>query len=162
MGDLHKIKWSGETIFGISQLLHMLCIKWDAKYHVTTWCEMQTVVWMTYSNSTHFSDKNSYKILLILSYGLKDINFARLTHLQEFFWKTEMRRDFLTEDKPSPGRWPVGPERLMGRCSLQGLLSGGTEADGWSPPVRSEKGNQIKKCWLAPELRFVLMTSGRK
>jgi hypothetical protein len=26
MGDLHKIKWSGETIYGIFQLLHMLLL----------------------------------------------------------------------------------------------------------------------------------------
>jgi hypothetical protein len=28
-------------------------------------------------NSMHFSDKLSYKILFITSYGLKDINFVR-------------------------------------------------------------------------------------
>jgi hypothetical protein len=32
----------------------------------------------------HFSDKLSYKILFILSYGLKDMNFARRKYLQEF------------------------------------------------------------------------------
>jgi hypothetical protein len=26
MSELHNIKWSGETIFGVSQLLHMLLI----------------------------------------------------------------------------------------------------------------------------------------
>jgi hypothetical protein len=39
--------------------------------------EMQTVVWMTYSDSTHFSDKLSYKILCISSYGLKDMIYTR-------------------------------------------------------------------------------------
>jgi hypothetical protein len=89
MGDLHKIKWSGETIFGLSQTLHMLCIKWDAKYHVTTWCEMQTVVWMTYTDSTHFSEQFSYKIGFIFSYHSKDMNLTRFKCLQQFFRKTE-------------------------------------------------------------------------
>jgi hypothetical protein len=49
---------------------------------------MQTVVWMTYSDSTHFSDQLSYKIHFILSYGLKDMNYAKFKNLQEF-QKTE-------------------------------------------------------------------------
>jgi hypothetical protein len=44
---------------------------------------MQTSIWMTYSNSTHFSEQFSYKKLFILSYGLKDTNFARFKHLQQ-------------------------------------------------------------------------------
>jgi hypothetical protein len=44
---------------------------------------MQTVAWMAYLDSTHFSDKLLYKILFILSYGLKDTNFARFKHLQQ-------------------------------------------------------------------------------
>jgi hypothetical protein len=68
IGELHKFKWRWETIFGNSQLLHVLFIMWDANYHVTIWCEMQTVAWMAYSDSTHFSNKNSFKILFILSY----------------------------------------------------------------------------------------------
>jgi hypothetical protein len=87
MNELHKIKWSGETIIGDSQILHRLFIKWDTNYHVTTWCEMQTCIWMAYSDSMHFSDKSSYKILLISSYGLKDINYARFKYLQEFLEK---------------------------------------------------------------------------
>jgi hypothetical protein len=43
---------------------------------------MQTVVWMAYSDSTHFSDEKSYKILCILSCGLKDMNFASFAYLQ--------------------------------------------------------------------------------
>jgi hypothetical protein len=53
---------------------------------------MQTVVWMAYLDSTHFSDKFSYKILFILSYHLKDINFASFAYLQEFLEKTENDR----------------------------------------------------------------------
>jgi hypothetical protein len=49
---------------------------------------MLTGKWILYSDSTHFSDKNSYKIHFIPSYGLKDMNFARLKHLQDFFQKT--------------------------------------------------------------------------
>jgi hypothetical protein len=43
---------------------------------------------MAYSNSMHFSNKLSYKILFILSYGLKDTNLTSLEHLQGFFQKT--------------------------------------------------------------------------
>jgi hypothetical protein len=35
----------------------------------------------------HFSNKISYKIHFILSYGLKDMNFAIFKHLQEFLGK---------------------------------------------------------------------------
>jgi hypothetical protein len=45
---------------------------------------MQTVKRMSYSNSMHFSDKLSYKILFISSYGLKDMIYARFKYLQEF------------------------------------------------------------------------------
>jgi hypothetical protein len=45
---------------------------------------MQTGIWMAYLDSTYFSDKFSYKILFISSYGLKDINYARFKYLQEF------------------------------------------------------------------------------
>jgi hypothetical protein len=42
---------------------------------------------MAYSDSSHFSDKFSYKILFIPSYGLKDMILARFAHLQEFSLK---------------------------------------------------------------------------
>jgi hypothetical protein len=45
---------------------------------------MQTVEWMSYSGSSHFSDTNSYKILFILSYGLKDMDLEKFKYLQEF------------------------------------------------------------------------------
>jgi hypothetical protein len=45
---------------------------------------MQASIWMAYLNSIHFSEKLSYKILFISSYGLKDMNFARCKYLQEF------------------------------------------------------------------------------
>jgi hypothetical protein len=48
---------------------------------------MQTSIWMTDSDSTHFSEQFSYKILFILSYGLKDTNYARFKYLQEFLGK---------------------------------------------------------------------------
>jgi hypothetical protein len=77
-GDLHKIKWSRVTIFGNTQILHMLLIRCNANYHVTTWCKMQTGKRMSYLDSTHFSDSKTYKTLFILSYQSKDMNFARL------------------------------------------------------------------------------------
>jgi hypothetical protein len=46
---------------------------------------------MTYSNSTHFSEQLSYKILFISSYGLKDTNFARFKHLQQNSEKNSKR-----------------------------------------------------------------------
>jgi hypothetical protein len=49
---------------------------------------------MTYSDSMQFSDKLSYKILFIQSYGPKDINFASLTHLQEFSEKLNAAASF--------------------------------------------------------------------
>jgi hypothetical protein len=67
MGELIKIKWSGETIFSISQLLHMLFIKWDANYHVTTWCVMQICIWMAYLDSMHFSETD-WTVVLVISY----------------------------------------------------------------------------------------------
>jgi hypothetical protein len=45
---------------------------------------------MAYSDSMHFSDTNSYRILFIPTYGLKDMNFARSAYLLEF-WKTGNR-----------------------------------------------------------------------
>jgi hypothetical protein len=44
---------------------------------------MQTIIWMTNSDSMNFYDKISYKILFILNYSLEVMNLARLKHLQE-------------------------------------------------------------------------------
>jgi hypothetical protein len=63
---------------------------------------------MAYSDSTHFSDKNSYKILFISSYRLKDINFASLTHLQEFFRKTETKLGLFAPKRIRPGSLTSG------------------------------------------------------
>jgi hypothetical protein len=41
----------------------MLLIKWDTNYHATTLCKMQTDIWMTYLDPSHFSDPKTYKIL---------------------------------------------------------------------------------------------------
>jgi hypothetical protein len=45
---------------------------------------MQTGKWMSYSDSSHFSNKLLYKILFIPSYGLKDTDLARITHFLQF------------------------------------------------------------------------------
>jgi hypothetical protein len=55
----------------------MLLIRCNATYHVTTLWEIQTVEWMSYSGSSHFSDKLSYKILFISSCRLKDMGINR-------------------------------------------------------------------------------------
>jgi hypothetical protein len=57
---------------------------------------MQTVEWMSYSGSSHFSDKLSYKILFISGYGLKDMNFARFKHFLLFSEKQKTARTFLS------------------------------------------------------------------
>jgi hypothetical protein len=46
---------------------------------------MQTVAWMAFSDSTHFSDKISYKILFISIYQSKDMNFARFAQKSGIF-----------------------------------------------------------------------------
>jgi hypothetical protein len=68
---------------------------------------MQTGLWMVYSDSMHFSDKLSYKILFIPSYGLGDINLASFKHLQQFSKKTEKTWDFSHRGGYSPvaDRW---------------------------------------------------------
>jgi hypothetical protein len=48
----------------------------------------------TYSDSSHFSEQLSYIKHIIMNYGLKDINFTNLTHLQKFFENREMGRFF--------------------------------------------------------------------
>jgi hypothetical protein len=45
---------------------------------------MQTGLWMAYSDSMHFSNPKTYKILFISTYSLKVMNLARFKHLQEF------------------------------------------------------------------------------
>jgi hypothetical protein len=60
---------------------------------------MQTGIWITYSDSMHFSEQLSYKIYFILSYGLKDIKFARFTRILPFKKKTQyVLETFLTEE----------------------------------------------------------------
>jgi hypothetical protein len=46
---------------------------------------MQTVVWMAYSDYSHFSEQLSYKILYISRYGLKDMNLCKIQKLAEIF-----------------------------------------------------------------------------
>jgi hypothetical protein len=58
---------------------------------------------MAYSDSTHFSDKLSYKIIFISSYQSKDMIFAKLTHLQEFS-ETDKMRAVSHQTDSSPGR----------------------------------------------------------
>jgi hypothetical protein len=51
---------------------------------------------MADSDSTHFSDKNSYKTHFVPSYSLEDMNFGSFKHLQEFQKNREELRIFLT------------------------------------------------------------------
>jgi hypothetical protein len=86
----------------------VLLIRCNANYHVITWCEMQTGIWMTYSDSTHFFDKCSYKILFISSFRSKDMNLARITHFLRFSEK-QKRGNFLYRDGSSLSCWLAGP-----------------------------------------------------
>jgi hypothetical protein len=55
---------------------------------------------MSNSDSTHFSDKLSYKILCISNYQSKDMNYARFTQILPFSRKTEKGCElFLTQTK---------------------------------------------------------------
>jgi hypothetical protein len=56
---------------------------------------------MAFSDSTHFSDKFSYKTLFISNYGLEDTNFARYKHLQEFSENRNFAGTFLTRREPA-------------------------------------------------------------
>jgi hypothetical protein len=55
---------------------------------------MQAGVWMSYSGSLYFSDKLLYKILFILSYQSKDMNFARLEQILQFSAKQRREKLF--------------------------------------------------------------------
>jgi hypothetical protein len=50
---------------------------------------MQTGKWMSYSNSTYFSDKLSYEILSVSSYGLENMILARFKQFLPFSEKQE-------------------------------------------------------------------------
>jgi hypothetical protein len=65
---------------------------------------------MLYSGSSHFSDKISYKILFILSYGLKDMNYARYKHFLPFSVKQRGDERF-SPRQSEPERLTAGPER---------------------------------------------------
>jgi hypothetical protein len=52
---------------------------------------MQIGIWMSYSDSMQFSEQVSYKILSISNHGLKDMNLARITYLQEFCEKRKQK-----------------------------------------------------------------------
>jgi hypothetical protein len=71
---------------------------------------MQTVAWMAYSGSSHFSDSKTYKTLFISSYQSKDMNFVRLEHILQFSAKPEKEGTFLTAEEASHSVWRVGPE----------------------------------------------------
>jgi hypothetical protein len=52
---------------------------------------------MSYSDYSHFSDKLSYKILFILSYGLKDMIFTRFAQNLPLFRQPKTTGTLLTE-----------------------------------------------------------------
>jgi hypothetical protein len=64
---------------------------------------MQTVAWMAYSDSLHFSDKISYKILFISDYGSKDMIYARFCIFARIFLKTETKLGLFSPNGASPG-----------------------------------------------------------
>jgi hypothetical protein len=62
----------------------MLFIKRDANYHDHYMMRNANRYIDAYLNSMHFSEKFSYKILFISSYGSKDMHLPRFAYLQEF------------------------------------------------------------------------------
>jgi hypothetical protein len=97
---------------------------------------MQTDIWMAYSDSMHFSDKLSYKILFILSYGLQDTNLARFKHLQQF-QKIEEAFSHRSGHGPRERRTrPPGPDQTA-TLEIAVLAPGIT--DGKCPHVRRLK-----------------------
>jgi hypothetical protein len=55
---------------------------------------MKTGIQMAYSDSTHFSDTLSYKILFISSYGSKDMNLPRFNQILPFLENGIRTRNF--------------------------------------------------------------------
>jgi hypothetical protein len=91
---------------------------------------------MPYSDSSHFSDKFSYKILLISSYQSKDTNFARLEQILPFFRKQKNGRSFLTEGT-QPGSLTCGADAMTRRVDWAGAAAvAPARTDGRGPPVR--------------------------
>jgi hypothetical protein len=161
--DLQKIKWSGENIISISHILHMILIRCNATYHVTTWWKMQTVEWMSYSGSSHFSDKLSYKILFVLSYQSKDMNLGRLDKFWHFSENINRIRTFLTQSQAGRRGWPTRPgaDWALNGSMVAALVR--TEADGRGPAIRTGKwikkgasfmpnqGIELWTCWYGPK-----------
>jgi hypothetical protein len=56
-GGALSVRFWWPWISNVLALMTMLFIRWHAIYHVTTWCNMQIGIWMSYADSTHFSDK---------------------------------------------------------------------------------------------------------
>jgi hypothetical protein len=121
-----------ENIISISEYFIYYLLGVMQNYHVTIWCEMQTSIWMIYSDSTHFSDWNSYKILCIPSYGLKDINFARSAYLLEFR-KTGNRDKIVSHRGGACRGWCMGPI-----CQHRGMKLCQKKCCVWLPPRRLE------------------------
>jgi hypothetical protein len=67
---------------------------------------------MAYSDSLHFSNKFSYKIIFILSFGVKDMNLAISAHLQQFSVKQIFSGDFSHRGGSQPGSLTGGAEVL--------------------------------------------------
>jgi hypothetical protein len=116
------MKW-GYHIWHIPITPYVL-IRCNANYYVTTWCLMQTVVWMAYSDYSHFSEQLSYKILCISSYGSKDINFARFDHFLLFSEKQRKCWKFSHPHGSTWRDWSAGPGCWLGLRLLRGMDGG--------------------------------------
>jgi hypothetical protein len=80
---------------------------------------------MAYLDSTHFSDKLSYRKHFIPSYGAKDMNFAICAYLQQFSVK-QIKKDgiLLTETKSSQGAGRRGQGEGLGADWVSCCCSG--------------------------------------
>jgi hypothetical protein len=64
---------------------------------------------MAYSDSMHFSDKISYKVLFISSYRLKDMILCKINTLAAIFLKTETKLGLFSPKQSEPRRLTAGP-----------------------------------------------------
>jgi hypothetical protein len=72
---------------------------------------------MPYSDSSHFSDKLSYKILFISSYQSKDMNYATLEQILPFSENRNRTRNFSHPEVLRRRR-----QRLTGGALLSGQI----------------------------------------
>jgi hypothetical protein len=106
---------------------------------------------MPYYCSSHFSDWNTYKILLNTSYGLGDMIFTRYTLFLHFPEKQKTKRGFLTDSRNWSWHWTIVCQDKSKKQTSWLLWRFGLEADaGLFLQVTSadQKEKQRMTIWL--------------